>query len=207
MISLLWEGSREALNMNEPVHEITELLQAWSNGDTHALDKLIPLVDRELHKIAQRYMRDERAGHILQTTALVNEALIRLIRENMSFENRKHFYGIVAKRMRQVLYDYAKEQSAAKRGAGAQQVELDAKDERSEKSKELLMLEAALTKLGHIDERKLTIIECRFFIGLNHQEIAELLGTSATTVQRDWRFARSWLKTEMTGEALPENET
>ena len=185
--------------MNEPMHEITELLQAWSNGDTHALDKLIPLVDRELHRIAQRYMRDERPGHILQTTALVNEALIRLIRENMSFENRKHFYGIVARRMRQVLYDYAKEQSAAKRGAGAQQIELgDVKDERSEKSKELLMLEAALTKLGQIDERKLTIIECRFFIGINYEEIAELLGTSATTVQREWRLARSWLKTEMT---------
>jgi len=185
--------------MNEPMHEITKLLQAWSSGDTQALDRLMPLVDRELHKIAQHYMANERAGHILQTTALVNEALIRLTRESMSFENRKHFYGIVARRMRQVLCDYAKEQSAAKRGAGAKQVDLGVViEERLEKSKELLMLEQALIKLGHIDERKVTIIECRFFIGLNYDEIAELLGTSATTVQREWRFARSWLKTEMT---------
>jgi RNA polymerase sigma-70 factor, ECF subfamily len=184
--------------MNEPIHEITELLEAWSNGDSHALDKLIPLVDRELHKLAQHYMRNERSGHILQTTALVNEALIRLIRENMSFENRKHFYGIVARRMRQVLFDYAKERSAAKRGGGAKQVALDdLKDERFEKSKEVVMLEQALTKLGELDERKLTIVECRFFIGLNYEEIAELMGTSAITVQRDWRFARSWLKAEM----------
>jgi RNA polymerase sigma factor (TIGR02999 family) len=181
--------------------EITKLLQAWGDGDKQAFDKLMPLVDRELKKIAQHYMRNERAGHILQTTALVNEALIRLIRENLSFENRKHFYGIVARRMRQVLSDYAREQSAAKRGAGAEQVELgDVKDEGFEKSKEVLMLEQALTTLGQIDERKLTIIECRFFIGLTYDEIAELLGTSPATVQRDWRFARSWLKTEMTGE-------
>jgi len=189
--------------------EITKLLQAWREGDQQALGKLIPLVDRELKKIAQHYMRNEKAGHILQTTALVNEALIRLIRENLSFENRKHFYGIVARRMRQVLSDYAKQQSAAKRGAGAEQVELgDVKDEGFEKSKEVLMLEQALTTLGQIDERKLTIIECRFFIGLTYDEIAELLGTSATTVQRDWRFARSWLKTEMTGEPhSAENQT
>jgi RNA polymerase sigma factor (TIGR02999 family) len=117
----------------------------------------------------------------------------------MSFDNRKHFYGIVAKRLRQVLYDYAKETSAAKRGAGAKQVDLgDVTDEKYEKSKELLDLEQAMTKLGQIDERKLAIIECRFFIGLNYEEIAELLGTSATTIQREWRFARSWLKTEMT---------
>lgn len=185
--------------MNDPMHEITALLHDWSNGDAQAVNQLMPLVDRELHKIAKHYMRNEDTGHILQTTALVNEALIRLIRENLSFENRKHFYGIVAKRMRQVLYDYANERDRAKRGAGAIHVELsDAKDEEWEKSKDILMLEQALTKLGHIDDRKLTIIECRFFIGLTYEEIAEILGTSATTVQREWRFARSWLKTEMT---------
>lgn len=190
--------------MNDPMHEITDLLQDWSNGNPQALNKLIPLVDRELHKIAQHYMRNENTGHILQTTALVNEALIRLIRENMSFENRKHFYGIVAKRMRQVLCDYAKERRRAKRGGGARHVELsDVKDEEWEKSEEILMLEQALTKLGQIDESKLTIIECRFFIGLTYEEIADLLGTSPATVQNDWRFARSWLKTEMTGEGYP----
>jgi RNA polymerase sigma-70 factor, ECF subfamily len=188
--------------MDEPMHEITGLLKDWGNGDHQALDRLMPLVDRELHKIAQNYMRHENPGHILQTTALVNEALIRLIRENMSFENRKHFYGIVAKRMRQVLYDYARERNRAKRGGGAKQVELsDVKDEQWERSKEILMLEQALTKLGQIDERKLTIIESRFFIGLTYEEIAELIGISPATVQNDWRFARSWLKTEMTEES------
>src|SRR5215217_5922003 len=181
--------------------EITELLQAWRNGDKQAFDKLMPLVDRELKKIAHHYMRDERAGHILQTTALVNEALIRLIRENISFADRKHFYGILAKRMRQVLFDYAKEQSAAKRGAWAEQVDLsEAKDKRTKTPKQVDRLEEALTKLGQIDKRQLTIIEYRFFIGLTNDEIAELLGISSTTVQRDWRFARAWLKTEMTEE-------
>ena len=185
--------------------EITKLLQAWGEGDKQALDKLLPLVDQELKKIAKHYMRNEDTGHILQTTALVNEALIRLIRENISFEDRKHFYGIVAKRMRQVLVDYAKERKRAKLGAGAKQVELnDVKDEEWEKSEEILMLEQALTKLGQIDERKLTIIECRFFIGLTYEEIADFLGTSPATVQNDWRFARSWLKTEMSDEAYPE---
>ena len=180
------------------MHEITELLQAWRNGDTQALDKLIPLVDQELRKIAKRYMRNERAGHILQTTALVNEALVRLIREkNISFEGRKHFYGLVARRMRQVLIDYANQQPAAKH---VNVDDMDIPDK--EKADEIRMLEHALTKLGQIDERKLTVVECRFFIGLTYDEIAELLGVSAITVQRDWSFARSWLKTEMTGEAL-----
>jgi RNA polymerase sigma factor (TIGR02999 family) len=183
------------------MHEITELLQAWRNGDKQALDKLMPLVDRELNKIAKHYMRNERAGHILQTTALVNEALIRLIRENISFEDRKHFYGIVARRMRQVLADYAREQNRTKRRAGAEQIEFrEIQEERREKSKEILMLEHALTKLGQIDERQLTIVECRFFIGLNNEEIAKLLGISATTVQRDWNFAKSWLKAEISAE-------
>lgn len=180
--------------------EITKLLQAWGDGDKQALDKLLPLVEEELKKIAKYYMSNEDTGHILQTTALVNEALIRLIRENISFEDRKHFYGIIAKRMRQVLIDYAKERKRAKRGAGAKQVELnDIKDEEWEKSKEVLMLEQALTKLGEIDGRKLAIVECRFFIGLSYEEIANLMGTSPATVQNEWRFARSWLKTEMTG--------
>ena len=104
--------------------EITELLQAWNKGDKGAMDKLMPLVDEELKKIAHNYMRDERAGHILQTTALVNEALIKLIRENISWENRKQFYGFTARRMRQVLSDYARKQSAEKRGNWARQVEM-----------------------------------------------------------------------------------
>jgi RNA polymerase sigma-70 factor (ECF subfamily) len=177
------------------MHDITALLQAWRDGDKEAFDKLMPLVDRELRKIAHHYMRNERTGHILQTTALVNEASIRLIRENLTFENRKHFYGILAKRMRQVLVEYARKQPRA------EHINLDDADVPFEKAQEVAVLEEALTKLGQIDERQLTIVECRFFIGLNYDEIAELLGISATTVQRDWRFARSWLKTEMIGES------
>jgi RNA polymerase sigma factor (TIGR02999 family) len=139
------------------MHEITELLQAWRNGDKQALDKLMPLVDRELNKIAKHYMRNERAGHILQTTALVNEALIRLIRENVSFEDRKHFYGLVAKRMRQVLVDYANQRPRAEH---INVDDIDVPDK--EKAHEILMLEHALTKLGQFDERKLIVVECRF---------------------------------------------
>src|SRR5687768_8514757 len=147
------------------MHEITELLKAWSNGDQQAMDRLMPLVDKELKKLAQNYMRNERSEHILQTTALVNEALIRLIRENISYENRGHFYGFVAKRMRQVLVDYSRR---------AQHIEFMDVDEAvlpRERSKELLMLDAALRKLAEFDERKAKIVECRFFIGLSIPEI------------------------------------
>lgn len=185
------------------MHEITELLKAWGNGDPQALSKLVPLVDNELRKIARNYMRKERPGHILQTTALVHEALIKLIRENISFENRNQFYGFVARRMHHVLVDDVRKQSAVKRGKRPEMVDLDeAKDQMSEKSKDLLLLEAALTKLAQIDERKATIIECSFFIGLSSEQIAETLGVSATTVQRELRFARAWLKSEMTEEPI-----
>ncbi len=174
------------------MHEITELLKAWSSGDTQALEKLVPLVDDELRKIAHNYMRNERSGHILQTTALVNEALIKLIRENISWENRKQFYALVAKRMRQVLVDYAR------RTERADYVDVDDAVIPDETPKEVLMLDQALTKLASIDQRKETIVECRYFIGLKLEEIAELLGVGQSTVEREWRFARSWLKREMT---------
>jgi RNA polymerase sigma-70 factor (ECF subfamily) len=185
------------------MHEITDLLKAWNKGDEQALDKLMPLVDPELKKIAHNYMRNERSEHILQTTALVNEALIRLIRENITYESRGQFYGFVAKRMRQVLVDYAKKQSAAKRGKRAEQVDvLEVEDKAYEKSKEILMLEQALIKLATIDERKARIVEYRFFIGLTLNEVAELFGVSHATIERDWGFTRSWLKQQMTGEPM-----
>jgi RNA polymerase sigma factor (TIGR02999 family) len=174
------------------MHEITDLLRAWSNGDTQALDRLMPLVDKELKTIAKHYMRHERPGHILQTTALVHEALIRLIRENVSWENRKQFYGFVARRMRQVLVDYA-------RTMKPDYVELDESIPDEKTPKEIMLLDEALTKLAGIDERKATIVECRFFIGLTLAETAELLGIGQSTVERDWTFARDWLRNEMTG--------
>lgn len=174
------------------MHEITDLLKAYSNGDKQALDRLIPLVDKELRKLAHHYMRNERPGHILQTTALVHEALIKLIRENILWENRGQFYGFVARRMRQVLVDYAK------RTQRAEYVDVDDVEIPVETPREILLLDAALTKLAGIDERKATIVECRFFIGLTYGEIAELLGISESTVAREWDFARAWLNHEMT---------
>ena len=176
--------------------EVTELLKAWSEGDAQALNRLVPLVDHELRKIAHHYMRNERPGHILQTTALINEALIKLIGENISWENRRQFYALVAKRMRQVLVDYARKEERA------EFTDVDEAIISEQKPKELLMLDEALTKLADIDERKATIVECRYFIGLTLAQMAELLGVAQSTVERDWRFARSWLKREMTGEPM-----
>ena len=188
------------------MNEITEILKAWNNGDEEALDRLMPLVLQELKKIAHKYMRGERPGNILQTTALVNEALIKLMPEKINFEDRKQFYGLVAKRMRQVLVDYAKKQSAAKRGKWAIE-QLDSRKTKalsSERSKEVLLLDAALTKLAQKEELKATIVECHFFIGLTIAEVADLLGVPKTTVEREWNFTRAWLKREMTGTSMTE---
>ncbi len=181
-------------------HEITELLQAWSRGDSEALAKLIPLVDAELRKIAHAYMRRENFGHTLQTTALVNEAIIRLIEgEPINWQSRQHFYALVARRMRQVLIEHAREQLAAKRGGRAEHIDVaDAGFLSTEMSEELILLDEALTKLSKIDERKAKIIEYRYFGGFTLEEVATLLEVSSSTVDREWRFARSWLKREMT---------
>ena len=173
------------------MHEITELLKAWSNGDKESLDQLVPLVDGELKKIAHKYMRDERAGHILQTTELVHEALIKLIRENVNWENRKQFYSIVARRMRQVLIDYAR------KGTKAEHIDVADSLLSYERSKELIMLDEALTKLAEFDKRKAKIVEYRHFLGLTIPEVAKLLGIAPKTVERDWDFARTWLKREI----------
>jgi len=173
------------------MQEITDLLKAWNRGDQDALDRLIPLVDAELKKIARSYMRRERAGHILQTTALVHEALMRLIRDNVTWEHRSQFYAIAARRMRQVLIDYARRQM--------EQVELTEEVRASkEKSKEILNLEDALTALEKSDSRAASIVEYRYLIGLTTREIADILGVSTRTVERDWEFARVWLKRAMT---------
>ena len=181
-------------------HEITDLLQAWSRGDSQALAILLPLVDPELRKIAHAYMLKERLGHTLQTTALVNEALLTLIAgEKISWQSRKHFYALVARRMRQILIEHARQRLAAKRGKRAEHIDVtEAAFLSVEMSQELLILDEALTKLGKIDERKAKIIEFRYFGGFTLEEVAQLLNISPSTVEREWRFARSWLRREMT---------
>ena len=183
-------------------HEITELLQAWSRGDSEALEKLLPLVDHELKRIAHAYMIKERAGRSLHTTALVQEALASLILdEPIDWQSRKHFYAIVAWRMRNILIEHARRRLAARRGGGAEHVNVDDVIFLSvEMSEELVMLDEALTKLARIDERKAMIVQLRYFGGFTLEEVAALLGLSQTKVEREWRFARSWLKREMGGE-------
>jgi len=180
-------------------HEITELLQAWSRGDPEALEKLIPLVDHELRKIAHAYMGQERPGHLLQTTALINEALMKLIEgKPITWKDRRHFYSLVAIRMRQVLIEYARKQLAEKRGKRAEHIDVDdAIFLSSEMSEELVLLDAALKKLSEIDERKAKIVEYHYFGGFTFEEIAKILDLAPTTVEREWRFTRSWLKREM----------
>ena len=187
-------------------HEITELLQAWSNGDSEALDRLIPLVDHELKKIAAAYMRRERPGHVLQTTALMDEALIRLMEtEQISWNDRKHFYSLAARRMRQVLIDDARKKKAVKRGNRPDQVDLNDSlplppPRALETPEELIMLHDALTKLASFDERKASVVEHRYFGGLTLEEVAETLSVAQSTVEREWRLARAWLKREIYGD-------
>lgn len=180
-------------------HEITGLLRAWSKGDNGALEQLVPLVDHELRRLAHSYMKRERVEHTLQTTALIHEALIRFIQVDIpDWQSRVHFYAIVARRMRQILVEHAREQLASKRGQRADHVNISAARQLStEKSQELILLDAALTKLSGIDERKSAIVEYRYFGGFTLPEVASMLGVSTATVEREWRLARSWLHREI----------
>jgi len=181
------------------ITEITELLVGWSNGDQAALDKLMPLVERELHQLAHRYMRREQDGHTLQTTALINETFLRLVDQNrVRWQNRAHFYGIAARIMRRVLMNYARDRKRDKRGGGAYKVSLSEADALSEqRSVELVALDEALQKLSAFDERKGRVVELRYFGGLSVKETAEVLNVSQITVARDWDVARAWLAREM----------
>jgi RNA polymerase sigma-70 factor, ECF subfamily len=185
---------------SEPLtHEITQWLAGWSNGDRSALEKLTPLVYRELHRLAQAYMRGERAGHSLQTTALVNEAYLRLIDiQQMDWRNRAHFYGVAAQLMRHILVDLARSRKQQKRGGGWEQVSLDqALTIHSDRTADLLDIDNALKSLATLDERQSRIVELRFFGGLTETEIAEVLHVSPRTVQSDWNLARAWLLREL----------
>jgi RNA polymerase sigma factor (TIGR02999 family) len=181
-------------------HNVTELLQAWSNGDSEAFEKLVPLIDHELRKLAHSFMIKERAGHTLQTTALINEALVRFLQaDKIDWHSRTHFYSIVAWRMRQILVEHARAQLTAKRGNRPERVDISEADRLSQSaSEELIILDAALTKLAKIDERKAKVVEHRYFGGFTIEEVAEMLGASSATVERDWRLARSWLFNEIT---------
>jgi RNA polymerase sigma-70 factor, ECF subfamily len=182
--------------------EITQLLIAWCDGDKTALDKLTPLVERELHRIARHYMRRENPGHTLQTTALVNEAYIRLVNQrDVRWQNRAHFFGIAAQIMRRILLNHARNRHRVKRGGGATQVSLsEAAVVSEEKSAELIALDEALERLAEVDERKARVVELRYFGGLSVEEAAEVLGVSQVTVMRDWNMAKAWLTREMRNE-------
>jgi RNA polymerase sigma-70 factor, ECF subfamily len=178
---------------------ITQLLVAWSQGDQAALDALTPLVQQELHRLAVRYMAGERPGHVLDATALVNEAYLRLIElDDVRWQNRAHFFGIAAQMMRRILVDMARARGRAKRGGGQFQVSLsNAAGVAVAKSADVVALDDALKALETIDPRKSRVIELRFFGGLSLEEVACVLKVSVGTVRRDWSLARAWLHREL----------
>lgn len=181
--------------------DVTELLRAWGQGDQSALEKLTPLVYEELHQAAHRYMAQEKPGHTLQTTALINEAYVRLIdRREMNWQNRAHFFAVCAQLMRQILTDYARSRLSQKRGAGVQPVSLDESLEVSQEPRtDLVAMDDALKRLASVDPRKSRVVELRFFGGLTAEETAEVLNISQETVLRDWNLAKVWLLREMSG--------
>ncbi|HXI90958.1 MAG TPA: sigma-70 family RNA polymerase sigma factor [Blastocatellia bacterium] len=174
---------------------ITRLLVDWRDGDKAALDRLVPLVYRELRRLAGYYMRRQRAHHTLQTSALINEAYLRLIdHKNMRWENRAHFYAVAAQAMRRILVDHARSRGYAKRGGGALKVSFDeAVIGAEERGAELIALDDALQDLAELDPRKSQVVELRYFGGLSVEETAEVIGVSSVTVMREWRSAKGWL--------------
>ncbi len=187
------------MTANSP-REVTRLLLAWGDGDESALASLTPLVYQELRRRAHRYMSGERAGHTLQTTALVNEAYLRLVEQDrVRWQNRAHFFAIAAQIMRRILLNYARDQQREKRGGGAVRVSLSAvAPELGEEFVELLALDEALERLALVDERKQRVVELRYFGGLSVDETAEVLKVSPVTVMRDWNLAKAWLLRELT---------
>lgn len=179
---------------------VTLLLRKWSEGDEGALAQLTPLVYDELHRLAHQYMRRENAGHVLQTSALINEAYLRLVDQpRIQWESRAHFFAIAARVMRRILVDDARKRNSAKRGGSLIQVPFDeAENLANEQAANVVAVDEALTKLEQIDSRQGQIVELRFFGGLSIEETATVLKVSPGTVMRDWTFARAWLRNEMT---------
>ncbi len=185
--------------MPPTTHEVTELLNDWSNGDQAALERLTPLVYGELRQMARRYMSSQNPGHTLQTTALINEAFIKLVgHPDKHFQNREHFFGVAARAMRHILVDYARSKQYDKRGGGAPVVSLDeALTVSEERAAELVALDDALKELADFDARKAHVVELRFFGGLSVEETAKILNVSEITVIRDWGLAKSWLHRQL----------
>jgi RNA polymerase sigma-70 factor (ECF subfamily) len=184
--------------------EVSLLLHAWNNGDETALEKLMPLVYKELHRMARYYMARESPGHTLQTTALVNEAYVRLVDSaHANFQNRIHFFAVCAQAMRRILSDWGRSRRALKRGGKTILLRVDeALDGAQMRPLDFAALDEALTALAKVDPRKSQVVELRFFGGLNLEETAELLKVSSDTVLRDWKMARNWLRCELSGERL-----
>src|SRR5258705_11862907 len=180
-------------------NDVTQLLVAWGNGDQTARDQLMPLVYTELHRLAHRHIKKERPGHTLQTSALVNEAFLRLVdQRDVHWQSRAHFFSIAAQMMRRILVDYARSRRFAKRGGNAQQVSLDEELMTSnQRSADVVRLDDALNELASVDLRKSQVVELKFFGGLSIEETAEVLGVSPGTVMRDWTLAKAWLRRAM----------
>lgn len=194
--SSLFEGGPRGDSLPE---NITQLLNQWSDGDERALDRLTPLVYEELRQLAARYLRRERPGHTMQTTALINEAYLRLIdAKEVRWQGRAHFFAIAANLMRRILVDHARQRNAAKRGGSPLHVTLDRIVATAKQSNvDVLAIDEALTKLAAIDRQQAQIVELRFFSGLSVEETAAALGISPRTVKRDWSVARAWLRREI----------
>jgi RNA polymerase sigma factor (TIGR02999 family) len=185
----------------EPARDVTQLLASWSQGDNSALDRLLPLVYGELRRLAASYLRRERLNHTLQSTALVHEAFMRLMKQqDVQWQSRAHFYGIAAQMIRRILVDYARSQHAEKRGAGAIRLELDeALAVPQQAGLDLVELNDALERLAAFDERQSRIVELRFFAGLSIEETAEVMRLSPASIKREWTSARAWLFRELRG--------
>lgn len=185
--------------MQNQHHEITQLLLDLSGGNRAAVDALMPLVYEELRQLAHRQLRQERQGHTLNTTALVHEAYLKLIdQQRVKWQNRAHFFALAAQAMRRILINYANNRLAQKRGGGQPLVTFNEQSVVQEaRAEELVALDEALADLAKLNERQSKVVECQFFGGLTHEEIAEVLAVSVPTVRRDWRLARAWLSREL----------
>ena len=207
---LTWRTKRGRMgSLDEAVsastHEVTRLLHAWGLGDDSALERLMPLVYHELHRLAHRYMAAEQPGQTLQTTALVHEVYLRLVDANdIDWQNRAHFFGLCARLMRRILVDFARSRNYQKRGGQFPHIELeDAATVSAVVGSELLAVDEVLKQLATVDTRKSEVVELRFFGGLTVEETATALGVSKETVMRDWKLAKAWLLRELSHEASP----